>query len=345
MGLYNISSLNASSDDRKKLWDPCETLGIINCAPGYQCITCMGYAPSQRRRCRNPIRAENRGFIMRTLNEIAYLHPDSPVVMSKLRAIAGPALCVRYHQNQAKTVLQQWQENIQSVKLRIAERIHTKTVQSSRRKESEPAEALKDAQEQLREMKRLVAELQEELKRQRQEDRQSEDHRREKQEGECGQEEDRGRKERERQQREERDREARRQEEEREEKERQEEERLKKEREEKERQEQQRREKEQQEREQKTREQAAHNERIRQRAQKAREERERKEHEKSQKEREEWDQAWKKYTDGWTAFRGRTLVCILGVPFTDIYQSSVHFCTQRGEYSRCYPMARQIGLF
>src|ERR1700691_4035579 len=89
---------DATSTQKKKLWDPSETLGIINTDPGYQRITCIGHAPSQGRRCRNPIRSDNPDFITATLSEIAYLRPDNPTVISRLRAIAGPALCVRYHQ-------------------------------------------------------------------------------------------------------------------------------------------------------------------------------------------------------------------------------------------------------
>jgi hypothetical protein len=334
---YGASSHDDSSAERKKLWKPCETLDIINPDPGYQCITCVGYAPSQRRRCRNPINAENKRFIMEKLDEIAYLHPDSPTVTSRLRAIAGRALCVRYHQNQAGKILQEWQDKIQRVTPRNKGRQHTRPARDyanrerdrdgdasdrddatdyesddseneysesdsesesereirerrkersqrhSTKKNAEPAHDMEEVQKQLREMKKMVAELQEELKRQRQDDRETED----------------GRRERQRKEREERVREAKRHEEER-----KEEERRNKERQEKEQQEQQRKEKEQQERQQKAREQAAQNERIRQKAQKLREEREKKERERLQKEREEWDKTWTSYQDCWTAFRG-----------------------------------------
>lgn len=225
------------------------------------------------------------------------MQPDSPAVTSRLRAIAGPALCVRWHQNQAETVVKQWQEKIKLVKPRTEERVHTKPVQSPKKQDVKPDQALEDAQEQLQEMRRLLAELQEELKRQRNQNQGNE--RREKQPKAEDLQEDRKRQERERQEHEDRDREAKRQEEERQEKERKEDEKRKK----KEQQERERQEKEQQEREQKAREQAAHNERIRQKAQKVREERERKEREKAQQERDEWDRAWAKYQDRWVKFR------------------------------------------
>jgi hypothetical protein len=291
MGLYNTSSFDASVERKPALWKPCDLLEIINPDPGYQCITCVGYAPSQGRRCRNPIRADNRSFIMETLNEISYLPPDSSAVTSRLRAIASRALCVRWHQGQAASMVQQWQNKIQTLKPRSQERLHTKPAQSTSNKYAKPTHDLDEVQEQLRDMKRLLAELQEELRRQKQGDRAAEDRRQEQQESERQQEEEAcKRRERERQERKDRERKAREQEEE--------EERREKERQEKEQQE-------KEEQEQKAREQAAHNERLRQKAQKRREEGEKKERERLQKERTEWDEAWTRYQDRWTTFRGK----------------------------------------
>jgi hypothetical protein len=269
---YTQFSRDETSTDRKKLWDPSTTLGIINADRG--CITCVGYAPTQRRRCRNPIRQDNRELITEALNDIAYMNPDSPAVLSRLRAIAGPALCVRYHQNQAETVVTQWQRKLQQLKPQIGERKPTKPVQSSRKQESVQEQSMKDLLKQLREGRELLAELQKEMNSQRQ----------------RGLEKERVEKDRV-------------------EKERLEKERLQKERLEKERLEKERLEKEKREREEKKqreREQAASNERIRQRAQKSREQRQREKREKEQKERDEWDQSWTKYQEGWVHFRTST---------------------------------------
>ena len=285
-------SCDAKSAERKKLWNPSKTLGIINTDSGYQCITCIGYAPSQGRRCRNPIRADNREFITETLDDIAYLHPDSPAIASRLRAIAGPALCVRYHQNQAETVVMQWQRKLQQLP-QIGERKPTKPIKRSKKQEFIKDQSVGDVKEQLREARELLAKLQGEINNERHQDQGSE--RREEQVAKDREEE------RERRRSEKMEREARTREKERLEKERLEKERLEKKRLEKERLDKERIEREEKKR--REREQAANNERIRQRAQKVREEREREKREREEKEGEEWGQSWIKYQERWVHFR------------------------------------------
>ena len=284
---YSQFSPHTISTEKARLWNPSKTLGIIN--PDYDCLTCIGYAPSQGRRCRNPNRADNRALISRTPDEIAYLSPNSPAVMSRLRAIAGPALCVRYHQGQADTVVMQWQSKIQRLKPQAGKRKPTKSVQSSRLQESARDRQVEDLQDQLKEMKEAMARLREEIDSQRKQSQEYE-----------GPEEravkDRQEQERKQRRREETDRETKRKENERLEKERLERERLEKERlaEEKRKEEQKQRQE---------REKAAANERIRQRAQKLREKREREKREKEQKEREGWDELWAKYQERWAHFK------------------------------------------
>jgi len=300
MPAYTWSSRYTAAAEKEKLWDPSKTLGIINADSGYECITCVGYAPSKRRRCLNPIRADNRQFITQTLDDIAYLPPDSPAVLSKLRAIAGPALCVRYHQNQAQTVVLQWQRKIQQLRPSLSERKPVKPIQSSKKEASLQDQSMKDILERVREMQELLAGLQEEVNSQRYQDQEYEP-----QESQAA----RDRREEQRRRSEEKDREARRKA-----KERLEKEQLEKEireREEQKRLEKERLEKERREREEKLereRETAAHNERLRQRAQKVREEREREKRDQEQKEKEEWNQSWTRYQEGWVNFRAATSV-------------------------------------
>jgi hypothetical protein len=285
-------SRDATSAERKKLWNPSETLGINNPDSNSGSITCIGHAPSKGRRCQNPINKANKNFISETLNEIAYLHPDSSAVMSRLRTIAGPALCVRYHQNQAEIVLMQWQRKLQQLTPEIGERRSAKNIQSNKNQQFIQDPSIRDLKEQLREMRELFARLQEDASSQR---HQYPGYER----GEAQVAKDRQEEESKRRRGEEREREARR-----EEKERVERERLEKERLERERLEKERREREKQKQREREREQAAaDNERTRQRAQKKREEREREKREKEQKEREEWDQLWTTYQERWVSFK------------------------------------------
>jgi hypothetical protein len=292
----------SASTKSVKLWDPSKTLEVIN--PDNDSLTCNGHAPSQGRRCRNVIRADNRALIMRTLDEIAYLPPDSPAVMSRLRAIVGPALCVRNHQGQADILIMNWQRKVRLVKSQAGERKPAKVVQTGRLQKPALDIGISEAEEQLKEIREVLESLRERMDSQR--------HQSQEYEGslEDCQEEARRR-------RDERTKETRRMENERVEKERLEAKRLADEKiedEEKKRQENER----------------AAKERLRQRAQKLHEERERERERlekerlakekiekkekkrqqaqremrgKEQKEREEWNQLWANYQENWACFK------------------------------------------
>lgn len=295
----------AVSSERKKLWDPYETLGIINTDPGYGGITCIGNAPSQGRRCRNAIRADNRSFIASVLSEISFLPPDSPVVLSHLQAIVGPALCLNRHQSQAESVMLQWKRNIQQLKRQSESREErTKTTPRNNKQDSEKVrkQNIREALEKMRQLEELLASLEQDT------------------DEECGQSSGQGRRkgwgtqrrqtaEQTRQMNEETQREARREEKRRMEKEILEEERLERERLEREKREEERLKNERKERDDANRrkqEHAAESERIRQRAEERRQDREREKREAELKEQKEFDQAWSKYKSLWTVFRAST---------------------------------------
>ncbi|TVY81965.1 Reticulocyte-binding protein 2-like protein a [Lachnellula suecica] len=292
MAAYIRSSRKASCPPPQKLWDPSSVLGIINTDAGYHSITCSGYAPSQRRRCRNPIRMDNRALITETLDEISYLSPNDPRVMKKLRVIAEPALCVRYHQGQAGELVRKWAEKIKrvDVKPRIRERETTMEDLKERMKEMQE---LLDRLQEAASMVGLVDEHQEEASQRRNiERREARKVEKERLERERVAEERRKREEEEHLERDRVEKErVERQRLAEERRKREEEERLEKELLEKERLE-----------EEKT-ERAASNERIRQRAQKRREEAEQLKRKKEQKEKEEWDQLWTSYQNKWTHFK------------------------------------------
>lgn len=309
MSYYTQFYPRTVSTEKVKLWNPFETLDIIN--PDRHCITCVGYAPSQGRRCRNPIQATNRDLITRTLNEVACLPPDSPEVISRLRAIAEPALCIRYHQNQATQVVMDWQRKIKSLKPNV--RRPAQATQGSRQYEAARDQERKDLLAQLEEIREALAKMQEERDSARRHSSAYEEREeREERAAKARQDEEFRRWMNEENVREARRKESERLESERlakqkrekEEKERltKEKEKAKSEKEEKERQAKAQAEKEEKQRRERE-DAAANNERIRQRAQKLREQREREKREKEQSERDEWDQRWTKYQKSWVQFR------------------------------------------
>jgi hypothetical protein len=104
----------SSFDCEAKGWDPCATLGIINPDRGF--YTCVGYAPSKRRRCQNPIARENRDFVYALLELLALMSPNSSEFADLLRQVAYRSLCRRYHQNQADSVVRQWEARISALR-------------------------------------------------------------------------------------------------------------------------------------------------------------------------------------------------------------------------------------
>ena len=337
MAIHSTTSYAKTPSTPIRKWNPSKVLGIVNTDPGYQGITCIGYAPSQRRRCRNPIRVDNRCCIEETLDEISYLHPGSQAVVARLREIAGLALCVRYHQSQQDAVLRGWVEKMKELNVG-EERSNIKSRKTKVKQEIDSDDDTKDLDNELREakemvasMKKMLAELQAErlasqmksrkksYKQRLQEESDEEETDEEETDEETDEEteeEEREREERERRER--RRQERKRQEKKREKRERKDKEREDKEREDKEREDKERRRqerekkaREQREREEKEREeqqkqrateQAARNERIRQRAQKVQEEREREKREKAQQERATWDRLWTDYQVRWESF-------------------------------------------
>ncbi|KAH9211766.1 hypothetical protein DL95DRAFT_392222 [Leptodontidium sp. 2 PMI_412] len=152
-----MTGFSSSYCGSSKLWDPVETLEIINPDPGYQRITCVGYAPSQGRRCRIAINQYNRQTITNTLNEISYLHPSDPNVVSRLRGVAGAALCVRFHQGQASDILSQWRSKLPKVQRTDSEQRPRSSRSQARNQTS------KDLQERLRKLRELMDQLEENL--------------------------------------------------------------------------------------------------------------------------------------------------------------------------------------
>lgn len=100
------------------LWDPFEILKIYN--EDYGSVTCQGYAPSCRRRCRNPPNAAQRGARKESLEYISTQQPDFYDLETELRDLAKDSLCKRYHStpSQVQYVLGNWKRAMNKAALR-----------------------------------------------------------------------------------------------------------------------------------------------------------------------------------------------------------------------------------
>jgi len=312
---YGSFDTFSHSGKTKKRWDPIETLEIIN--PDRNCLTCVGYAPSCGRRCRNPINQANRASAFQLLKDLENIDPSTTNIQPQLCRLAGLTLCLRYHQNQVGAVVDEWMSVLpvrNSFKMEETDDSDDELGHLSRNELERMVKEMKEMLE--RDRKRQEDKDREKREREREREHEEKERReKERQEKEC-QEKERQEKERQDKEQEKKERrERRRQEKEREEKERQERERKQREEEEKQREREERkkrekesREKEEQERKEKERrETEERNERVRQRAQRAKEERERKEREKAERERKEWDEIWLLYSKRWDGIKSMFL--------------------------------------
>lgn len=87
-------------------WDPEAILGITN--PDRGTFTCVGYAPSMRRRCRNPIARNNRDVVYGLLEILALTGPSSRMFAGLLEKAAYRSLCWR-HGNQVDDIVEKWE--------------------------------------------------------------------------------------------------------------------------------------------------------------------------------------------------------------------------------------------
>ena len=88
-------------------WDPYAVLNIAKSR-----TMCYGWAPSQNRDCYNPVAAATRLEAQRLLTRLSARSASSDGVVAELRKIARCLLCKRNHQNQATSVVNEWQQKI-----------------------------------------------------------------------------------------------------------------------------------------------------------------------------------------------------------------------------------------
>lgn len=95
-----------SSTSTLASWDPEELFQLVN--PDKMSITCVGYAPSCRRRCRNPIAYHNVQAAKEVMRQVIRPSVSNTDLKEMLFDLAGYTLCRRYHQGQATDVSDRW---------------------------------------------------------------------------------------------------------------------------------------------------------------------------------------------------------------------------------------------
>ncbi|KFY13230.1 hypothetical protein V491_06479 [Pseudogymnoascus sp. VKM F-3775] len=263
-------------------WDPEAILGIIN--PDRGSFTCMGYAPSMGRRCRNPIAQNNRDFVNGLLELLVLMGPGSRKFATLLEEAAYRSLCWR-HGSQTDSIVMKWEAGIDELNLPApqAEGKGKQSKSHTKQSRSTGSSYTRYTDENVKtEAEDLKQKRQEQDRREAQQDQQRKK-RQEEQDKEKRQQEQRDKEARERRQQE------------------QDEEKRQQEQRDKEARERRQQEQDKEKRQQEQRDKEAR-ERRQQEAQK-REEREKQAKEQAMKERREWQQAWQNYVDKWAAFR------------------------------------------
>jgi hypothetical protein len=129
--MAQINSLFHYTSDQ--VWDPYTTLQLFN--EDSRSSTCIGWAPSQRRRCRNPTNASCRYDAALLLEEISEIEPNFDLLKSKLRLLARYCMCKRWHTNtdQVEGVLSDWKYLIKAEQRRLYSKSISKIQPSSSR--------------------------------------------------------------------------------------------------------------------------------------------------------------------------------------------------------------------
>jgi hypothetical protein len=112
MGHYETKTHSSTS----KIWDPMKVLEMIN--PDKAALTCVGYAPSCKRRCRNPINVNNRAKAYAFLDALSYMNPAVNKFGPLLEKLATATLCLAYHQGQVDRKVDSWMRTINDLNSR-----------------------------------------------------------------------------------------------------------------------------------------------------------------------------------------------------------------------------------
>ena len=91
-------------------WDPYAILNINRTRS-----RCCGWAKSKDRLCENPIAMASRNQAHRLISRIARLSPSDDEVMELMSQVARCLLCRNRHQGQATSVLDRWEQRIDTI--------------------------------------------------------------------------------------------------------------------------------------------------------------------------------------------------------------------------------------
>jgi hypothetical protein len=104
------------------IWDPYSTLKICNQERGIN--TCIGWAPSKRRRCQYPTNASRRKEANLLLEAISEMEPNFDELEGDLRLLVSCCMCKSLHntRKQVDAVLSEWEILIKAEQKRIRSR-------------------------------------------------------------------------------------------------------------------------------------------------------------------------------------------------------------------------------
>ncbi|GAB7328350.1 hypothetical protein MBLNU13_g00340t1 [Cladosporium sp. NU13] len=97
---------SVSSTSTLASWDPMELFQLVN--PDKMSITCVGYAPSCRRRCRNPIAYRNVQAAKELMRQVVRPGVSNTDLKEMLFDLAEYTLCRRDHPDQATDMSNRW---------------------------------------------------------------------------------------------------------------------------------------------------------------------------------------------------------------------------------------------
>ena len=165
MGVYTSPSYPQKPTSTERKWNPFKILGIMSTDPDHKSMTCIGYAPSKKKdyRCGNPINKTNRFLIKQTLDEISYWSPSDPAVISRLRGIAGLALCIRNHQCQKEAVLGKWELRIRELEDVLGGGDHDKPCKEKLKKKGNSDCGARSKDKDIQEMRDILLSLEKKL--------------------------------------------------------------------------------------------------------------------------------------------------------------------------------------